>query len=399
MQPVVSDKPYAFVPPYHGRFWAAVLQLYLPRHLSKAWGVESVECRGAERLASSLAAGHGILLAPNHSRHCDPLVLGYLSRAVRCPFFAMASWHLFMNGGFRAWLLNKMGAFSVFREGMDRAAVNAAIEILVSAERPLVIFPEGVVSRANDRLNTLMEGTAFIARTAAKRRAKLSPPGQVVVHPVAIKYQFDGDVNRAIEPVLAEIEARLSWRPKSDLPLVERIVKVGEALLCLKELELLGQPQSGPIEDRLTRLIDHLLVPLEKEWTLGKRESHAVGRVKGLRSAILPDMIKGELSEAEKVRRWRQLDDCYLAQQLSWYPPNYLRSQPSPERLLETVERFEEDLTDQVRAHRPISVVIEVGQPLVVSPERDRAAASDPVLDHIEAELTAMLARLARPSP
>ena len=65
-----------------------------------------------------------------------------------------------------------MGAFSVNREGVDRQAINMAIEILETAERPLIVFPEGAVSRTNDRLHALLDGVAFIARAAAKRRAK-----------------------------------------------------------------------------------------------------------------------------------------------------------------------------------------------------------------------------------
>ena len=36
----------------------------------------------------------------------------------------------------------------------------------------------------------------------------------------------------------------------------------------------------------------------------------------------------------------------YLAGQLACYPPDYLAANPTPERLLETVERFEEDRFD-----------------------------------------------------
>ena len=35
---------------------------------------------------------------------------------------------------------------------------------------------------------------------------------------------------------------------------------------------------------------------------------------------------------------------------------------PTPERLLETVERYEEDLTDAARPHSPIHAVISVGE-------------------------------------
>ncbi|MGD0540537.1 MAG: 1-acyl-sn-glycerol-3-phosphate acyltransferase, partial [Tepidisphaeraceae bacterium] len=193
MQNIVIDKPYVPVPPYRGRIWPKLLTLYLPRLLRKKYGIMRVDCVHAERLAESIAAGHGVLLTPNHCRDEDPFVLGPLSRAVHSPFFIMASWHLFMQDRFHAFLLRRGGGFSIYREGIDRAAVNTAVEILENARRPLVIFPEGIVSRANDRLNDLMEGTALIARSAAKKRAKLQPPKKVVVHPLAIRYRFQGD--------------------------------------------------------------------------------------------------------------------------------------------------------------------------------------------------------------
>ncbi len=145
------------------------------------------------------------------------MVMGWMAREVRCLVYAMASWHLFQQSRFMAWAIHKMGGFSVYREGVDRQAINVAIEILETAARPLVIFPEGAVSRTNDRLHALLDGVAFIARTAAKRRAKAVSGGQVVVHPVAIKYLFGGDLDATADPVLTEIEQRLSWQPQQHL--------------------------------------------------------------------------------------------------------------------------------------------------------------------------------------
>ena len=116
-------------------------------------------------------------------------------------------------------------------------------------------------------------------------------------------------------------------------------------MLALKEIEYLGAARNGPVGPRLQTLIDALLEPLEKEWLGGHRQTAVVERAKLLRTAILPDMISGDITQAERDRRWRQLADIYLAQQLACYPPDYLAAQPSPERILETVERFEEDLT------------------------------------------------------
>jgi 1-acyl-sn-glycerol-3-phosphate acyltransferase len=393
MQNIVIDQPYRFVPPHRGRFWPAVFGRWLPRYLDRSHGIESAECRGTEHLRRSLDAGHGILLASNHCRPCDPMVLGMLSLGVRRPFYMMASWHLFRQNRFQTWLLPRLGAFSVNREGLDREALKTAVGILDGAERPLLLFPEGVVSRTNDRLNNLMEGSAFIAHAAARQRAAAAPPGQVVVHPVVIRYLFRGDLEAALMPVLGEIESRLSWRPSPGCRLRERINRVGEALLCVKELEYLGRPQTGEVPERLERLINSLLQPLEAEWLRGEVERDVVARVKKLRMAILPEIIGGEVDEAERARRWRQLADVYLAQQLSCYPPDYLRSRPTPERLLETVERFEEDLTDRTRIHRPFHAIIEVGEALPVNPMRERGGGPDPLMEKIHRQMEALLER------
>lgn len=395
MQNIVIDQPYEFVPPCEGTFWPNALKGLLPAYLRRSHGVESVELLHVERLRKSIEGGHGIMLAPNHCRPSDPMVMAHLGYAVGRPIHVMASWHLFKQSALQTWLLRKAGAFSVYREGMDREALKCAARILVDARRPLVLFPEGVISRTNDHVNHLMDGTVFIARNAAKQKATEYPPGEVVIHPVAIRYFFEGDISSVLGATLEGIEKRLSWRPQSPLSLVDRIVKVGDALLTLKELEHLGRAQTGDFTQRLAGLIDHLLLPLEAEWLNGRREKDVVTRVKTLRAAILPEMVSGEIDEPERARRWRQLADIYLAQQLHFYPPDYFKPEPTPEKLLETVERFEEDLTDQAPVHRPLRAVVEVGEAIDVDPVRDRGADVDPVMVSIRQGLETMLAGLA----
>ena len=392
MQNVVIAKPYRFVAPHRGKLWWHLFRPLLPLYLRKSHGIVAVENRGVDRLRASLDAGHGVMLAPNHCRPPDPMVLGHLSYEIGRPLYVIASWHLFMQNAFQTYLLPRLGVFSIYREGADREALKTAMQLTAEAERPLVIFPEGVISRHNDKLNNLMEGTALMARGAAKQRASATPPGKVVVHPVAIRYRFDGDVRTTVEPVLRDIERRLSWRPREGATMEDRIAKIGGALLALKEIEHFGAPQSGAFEVRLQNLIDRLLVPLEAEWLKGRREKDIVQRVKLLRIAMVPEMAGGALPEAELQRRWGQLADVYLAQQIAFYPPDYLSADPTPERFLETVERFEEDLTDVARVHAPVRAFVEVGEAIEVSPERARSAEGDPLMAAVRDQLERMLA-------
>ena len=402
MQPVVVAQPYEFVPPTYGDFWPALLRPFLLPHLLGRDGVARVECRHVDRLRASLAAGHGIMLAPNHCRPPDPFVVGELARQAGCHVHTMASWHLFMMGRLQRFLLPRMGVFSIYREGLDREALKCATSILVAARRPLVVFPEGIVTRHNDELGYMMDGVALITRSAAKQRAALNPPGRVVVHPVALRYLFEGDLAATVGPMLTAIEQRLTWRPHHDLTPAARIAKIGAALLAAKEIEHLGEARTGPIYERVANLIDALLVPLEAEWLKGRRDPTVVGRVKLLRSAIVPDLAAAKLDEAETERRWKQLGDIYLAQQLSLYRPGYVDENSTPERILETVERFEEDMNDAVRTVSPIRAVVTVGEAIEVSPERAKGAEGDPLMGAIRSQLEAMLAATRaefRPGP
>jgi hypothetical protein len=140
-----------------------------------------------------------------------------------------------------------------------------------------------------------------------------------------------------------------------------------------------------------TALFADVLAPLEQEWNVTSPESDTLARVKRLRTAILPDPVHGPLTAQETARRWRQWADLYLAQQLHCYSGDYRADAPTPERLLETVERFEEDLTDVARPHSPMHVVISVGEAIEVAPSRDRGSNTDPVTEQLRSQLESMM--------
>lgn len=386
MQRIVIDKPYTFIAPRLSRFWLWVARRMGARQMRRDHGITAVECVGGEHLRASLQAGRGILLVANHCRPCDPLVMDTLARTVGRPFHTIASWHLFMEGWWKRFMLPRIGAFSVYREGLDRESLKCAVRILTEGGTPLVIFAEGFITRCNDRLVNFMEGPAFMARAAAKQRAD----ERVVMHPVFIRYFFEGDLPTTVMPVVEEIEKRLSWQPQGQLSLRERIAKLGHALLALKEIEYLGTPQDGNAGERLHRLIDHLFAPLEARWCAGRNDGDVMARVKRLRAAILPEMITSELTETERAARWRQLAELYLVQQLHCYPGDYIET-PTPERILETVERYEEDLTDVARAHPPLRAVITVGEGLEVGAARDRSQAVDPATAELRQRMQCLL--------
>jgi hypothetical protein len=396
MQNVVIDKPYKFIPPHHGDWvpWLIQKLRIVDWYLKKCEGIESHEVRGIEHLKQSLQAGHGVILAPNHCRYADPIAMGWIAREVDVYIYSMASWHLFHQSRLQALAMQLCGGFSVYREGLDRQSLNTAIDVLVQAKRPLVVFPEGTVFRSNDILQPLLDGVAFLARAAAKRREK-HDAGKVVIHPVAIKYLLRGDVATIVEPALSAIEQRLTLdRHGVKQPLLERIAKVNQALLTLQEIKYLGGAQVGEIPQRQHALIEHLLRPLEQKWLGRVLDDTILPRVKQLRSAIVPKLLQPETTANEKPQLWSQLSDIYMAQQIAAYRSDYL-DQATNMRLLETVERIEEDVTDRARTHRPLHAILQVGPALEVDSTRTSRVGADPLMVGLAGSLNGMLHELA----
>jgi hypothetical protein len=242
----------------------------------------------------------------------------------------------------------------------------------------------------------MMEGPSFIARQAAKRLQKLNMPGGVVIHPVAIRYAFQGDLAATLEPALERLEQRLSWQPQTNRSIVDRIGKLGQALLTLREVETFGEARSGNLYERAEKLVEHLLDRLETTWKISDTSGSAIARVKRIRTAILPDMAARRVTPEERARRWRDLADAYYAQQLSHYPRDYiLREKNLPERVLETVERLEEDFTDHMTQNRPFHTIIQVGEAIPIGTQRVRDESGDPVMAEIRRQLQTMINELA----
>ena len=104
--------------------------------MRRVYGTTKVEIVGADKLRASIAAGHGILLTPNHCREEDPFVLSMLAGEGSPSVLRRRYTICFRGNKLQAFLLRRAGAFSIYREGMDKQAVQTSIEILETAERP-----------------------------------------------------------------------------------------------------------------------------------------------------------------------------------------------------------------------------------------------------------------------
>jgi hypothetical protein len=240
-----------------------------------------------------------------------------------------------------------------------------------------------------------MDGVSFIARVAAKKRAEIQPGKKVVIHPIGIRYRLQATLAQLTDPVLTKLEQRTFWKTQEHLSTIDRIGRLAMALLAAREIEVLGVTQSGTVRGRIASLINAMLHPIEKQWLDGARVGDVIVRVKDLRSVILADLLKGTLTTEERTSRWRQLTDCYYAQTLSMYPEGYLdegvRGDLTPERIVETVQRLEEDLTDHVTVHPAWSVEFRIGKAIEIDPTQRKTRGGDAIMQQLREQMLSLL--------
>ncbi len=360
------------------KLWPLLVKLVRPlrRHrYAQTVMLNPVKVVGLANLQQSLDARARILLTPNHPSHADPFAVFEACETAGTSCHIMAAWHVFAkNSALMRKLLQWHGCFSIDREANDLTAFRDAVQVMVGRPEPLTIFPEGDIYHCNDRVTPFREGAAAIALAAAKR---VDIP--VVIIPTAIRYQCASDPTDAIIDVVTRTEQHLLWRPATETPLVDRIRRIGLAVVSLKELEYFGSCRKGDLPHRIRSLCWFILDRLESQWSLAPQEN-VPKRVKQLRQKILTEKKQGHPDQQRMEQLGVQLDDLFLALQLYSYPGDYLDGDNvSIERISETVDKMEEDVlqakTASIRGRRNVTVTF--GEPVTVPKTKDRYTAAN----------------------
>ena len=379
-----------FWPPKPSGFWARAINPLRRYYLHRFYKIDHIAIEGLDRLSARIGPDDGVLIAPNHSHDSDPHIMIDVGRSARRQFYFMAAWQIFKtHRGIDGWLLQRMGAFSVDREGCDHRALRQAIELLTTGKW-LVVFPEGEVFHLNDRLTPLREGVAFMALSAQRDFNKAAenkgPPRRVWIVPTAIRYRYIDDIRGDLEAAMANLESRMMLRANSDGPLHERIIRFGEMMLTIKEKEKLGHSceTDGDLPSRLAHFSLSMLEKLEAAHLKGPGDGPLPVRVKGLRQHLIE--IWGDEKAPEDSRRAARdaLDDVQLILQLYSYPGDYIESKPTIERMAETLEKFEEDILGSARPKGRRRARVIFGEPIdlaeALKSTRVRTAATEVTL-------------------
>jgi 1-acyl-sn-glycerol-3-phosphate acyltransferase len=361
------QKPYTFCPPKYAAWFRPVLHGLTALFLRYRFNIRDVQVRGQERLVELVKSGQSVLVAPNHADHADPALLVTVGRRHGLAFHFMAAREGFERGWLSRFVLQHSGAFSVDREGADLASIRTAMNLLRECRHPLVIFPEGEIWHHHEELDLLNEGVATILLRAAE---KLPDGKRSYAVPTAIHITHVPSEAATFLRRLDALEQRITWKPKSQLEVVDRIYRLGGALLSIKEEEFMGEAQKGDLVGRIQKLQQHLIQQIERKHGRSGADQPVPLRLKALRHVIRQELNAATSPPPERQEELcEELEQLFVAQQLYSYPGQYLRRSPTLDRIAETIFKLEEDVLEHEHYPAPRRAEVIFGEPIDVFEE------------------------------
>ena len=347
-----ADLPYQFFPPKRNALVAWLMaQSNRFRRLPNRLKIDGVEVSGVDGLRGTLnrrgVRRDRVLFLPNHPTHADAAIFLEATRQAGITTQMMAAYDVFLRGRLDAWVMQKMGAFSVDREGSDQRAMKQAAAVLAKGKHALTIFPEGNVYLRNDKVTPFNDGAAFIAIRAAKELAKHDV--RVFAVPVSIKATHVTDCREALSRQVQALLGMLELSAEADAGPRESIVRVGVAAL---RRNLKHRALDAPDALDLPELIEHcagaVLDTLEKKLSIEtKPDATMIDRVRAARR-VIHEVRTSEDKAADHAVARSWADEAMLAFRIASYLPDYVAERPTLDRIGETLEKLTEDLSHEM---------------------------------------------------
>ncbi|MGJ8642822.1 MAG: lysophospholipid acyltransferase family protein [Luteolibacter sp.] len=367
-----SDAPYRFFEAKPsapvialGKFVNRNVFLKAPNHR-----VAEIRIGGAtEALKECMGKGDRLMFAINHPTHSDAQVFCEVQRRLGVQGCFMAAYDVFLRSRMNAWCMQRLGNFSIDREGSDRKAMAAAIDVLKEGKRALNIYPEGNVFLTNDRLAPFLDGAAFIA---LKAQAALDEV-EVKVVPVSVKFTNLTAPRDAVTARMRQLASDSGYvfpKGSSEKPLAA-VLGLGEHVLngflerhgLSNNVHVGGANLHEKLKSFSEKLMDEVCGKLSLEMnsaTLPERISKARSRIHQLRTDV--EKVGDLHPEIDGLA-----DKAILAMRIHGYCEPYLTEHPTIDRYDETVERISEDFHGRIMSRTgPRRAMVEIHEPISV---------------------------------
>lgn len=124
-----------------------------------------------------------VILAPTHRSRWDPLLVTYATGRLVTGRDLRFMVSIDEMKGLQGWFLKRLGCFPVNPRQREVGSLRHGIELL-KQQRMLVIFPEGHIVEASEKVEPIRSGLAYIGLQAEEAQPGLN----VQVVPISIRY-------------------------------------------------------------------------------------------------------------------------------------------------------------------------------------------------------------------
>lgn len=368
-----ADSPYEYVSSKRNAVIVSVAGFYnrtiqLPKN-RRIMGVETLQ---GERLKTQLRPGDRLLLLPNHPTHADPEIFFEALRQTGLTTQFMVAYEVFQRSRVNAFVIRRVGGFSVDREGADMLSANEAMATLRVGRHALTLFPEGNVYLQNDVAGLFNDGAAFLGLKVA---LDLPAPARVMAVPVTIKVTHLTDVLPERLARLRAMAADLKTVLPAEIQPLDLLRHVGLAALR-QNLKRRGfdLQENGSLPEVIRQTAEEVLGRLETKMGIASRAKDVpIERVRHLRRVIHQIRIDPARAADHKVAAaWA--DEAMVAFKIASYAGNYVESRPTLDRFAETVEKLDEDIYSRMPSpYAPRHAFVRFGDPIDLSDEVETA--------------------------
>jgi len=197
----------------------------------------SIEVRGRKELLDAVKQHKRAVILLNHPDRQDPFALFKLADYLNQQFYVIVARECFdWDNGWRGWLFQSLGCYSVARGKADFHSISRTKKILMEAQKKLVVFPEAEITADYEELHHMQKAIFHIVldvQDDLNKKDKNSIKGEapVVLIPAAIKFSLEDSLDIAVSPAVKEIGKRLGIKHDKSKNIVEQIDAVIDAYL------------------------------------------------------------------------------------------------------------------------------------------------------------------------
>ncbi|MFM2429625.1 MAG: hypothetical protein RLZZ511_838 [Cyanobacteriota bacterium] len=299
--------------------WVHRLIPFWMRRTTDVQDVTAVNLAALVRAYEQFEAGQiRLVLAFRHPSVNDPLAIGYLLSQLMPQAAAQQGTRLrrpihahFMYdrgvplwaGDALGWLFARLGGSSIRRGKLDRPGLKSARELLVNGQLPFMAAPEGATNGHSEVVAPLEPGVAQLAFWCAEDLAKAGRSERVVIVPIGLQYQYQGNCWRQVEKLLTDLEAQMG--------ILHPDRGVTDQSLMYPRLYDLGEEILGMMERHYDRFYHQNLTPLAADLAPEERFAQRLQR-------LLNAALSAAESQFNLSPQGTMVDRCRRLEQTAW---------------------------------------------------------------------------------